>query len=349
MEQTLGKRPPKASDERAGGSVRAGHGSRQGTPRRIQLQHLGAPITLGLLVALFTALSPKFLSVPNAEAMLESAAIPIVLVVGMTFLIVQGSIDLSIEGVMAASSMAASLLVGNSITPHDWGIWGILAGVAFGMTFGLANGLIYAFVRLPSLIVTLATWFISLGTATLLFPGRQPQILDHTLTSLALDKRFGVSALVLLAIAVAVAGRAVQGHTQFGRLCYAIGADEQMTRHSGLPVTLHKVAAFTLMGLLSGLGGVMISAQLGVGNPTAGQGFLFPTISGAVIGGTLLSGGRGGVLSSVVGVLILEVLRNGMVQVGIDPYLQHVVEGAIIIAALVLGNWSLRTRMRVVK
>ncbi len=319
------------------------------TTRRSQLKQLGPTLTLGLLVGLFATLSSTFFSIANAEAIAESAAIPVVLVVGMTFVIVQGSIDLSIEGVMAASSMAVSLLVANSITPHAFGTWGILAGVLVGAAFGVANGLLYSIVRLPSLIVTLATWFIGLGVATLLFPGRQPQILDQTLTLLALDKRFGVSALVFIAIAVASIGWVIQSYTQFGRLCYAIGVDEKTTRQSGLPVSLHKVAAFALMGLLAGVGGVMISAQLEVGSPSAGQGFLFPIISGAVIGGTLLSGGRGGVLQSVIGMLILEVLRNGMVQVGIDPYLQHVVEGTIIVGALVLGNWRLRTRMRVVK
>lgn len=209
--------------------------------------------------------------------------------------------------------------------------------------------MIYAFMRLPSLIVTLATWFIGLGVATLLFPGRQPQIIDTRLTALALDKTLGVSALVFIALTVFTVAYLAQRYTHFGRLCYAIGRDERTTRQSGQRVRLHKIAAFALMGTLAGLGGVMISAQLSVGNPMAGQGFLFPAVSAAVIGGTLLSGGVGGVMHSIVGVFILEVLRNGMVQLGVDPYLRHVVEGATIIGALLAGNWSLRRRLRVVK
>ncbi|MBY4592605.1 ABC transporter permease [Rhizobium sp. 8Z] len=320
-----------------------------GHSMKIQLKEFGPAFTLLVLCVVFSIASPQFFSIANAQAILESSAIPVVLAVGITFIIIQGSIDLSIEGVMAASSMVVALLIANSITGQDYGWLAILAGPAAGIMFGLANGLLYTYLRLPSLIVTLATWFIGLGVATLLFPGRQPEILDTRLTMLAIDKQFGVSYLVIIALLVSCLGIFLQNFAQFGRMSFAIGIDEKTTRLSGNSVRLHKVLAFSFMGLLAGMGGAMISAQLAVGNPSAGQGFLFPTISAAVIGGTLLSGGKGGVLHSIIGVLILEVLRNGMVQIGVDPYLRHVVEGIIIIAALVVGNWQLRARTRVVK
>ena len=155
--------------------------------------------------------------------------------------------------------------------------------------------------------------------------------------------------MVYIAAAAVAIGFVLQNYSQFGRLCYAIGADEKTTRQSGVAVDFHKVLGFAVAGLASGLGGTMISAQLAVGNPAAGQGFLFPAISAAVVGGTLLSGGRGGILQSVSGVFILEVLQNGMIQLGIDPYIRHVVEGIIIVGALAAGNWQLRAKLRVVK
>ncbi len=309
----------------------------------------GPVLVLLALTVVFSIASPAFHTADNLKAILESSAVPVVLAVGLTFVLVQGSIDLSIEGAMAASSMVVSLLIANSITPHQLGWIAVAAGLGCGAAIGLANGLLYTVLRIPSLIVTLATWFIGLGLATLLFPGRQPEILDTRLTMLALDKRLSVSLLVYIALVFTALGFWLQNYTQFGRLCYAIGVDEKTTRQSGLPVRFHKVLAFTLAGLASGAAGVMISAQLGVGNPNAGDGFLFPAISAAVIGGTLLSGGRGGVLQSALGVLILEVLRNGMIQLGVDPYLRHVIEGATIVGALVVGNWRLRSRLRVVK
>jgi ribose transport system permease protein len=320
-------------------------------PRKpvISLRDLGPSVALIVLIAFFAAMSGQFLTVANAQAILTSSSVPVVLVVGMTFILLQGSIDLSVEGVMAAASMTTSLLIANTITGYDLGWLAILAGILLGLGFGLANGLEYTLMRMPSLIVTLATWFIGNGVATLLFPGRQPEILDRRLSELTMDNGSGLSALVYIAGLVAVTGYLLQSFTQFGRLCFAIGADEKITRQAGLPVRFHKLAAYALMGALSGAAGVMISAQLGIGNPQAGQGYLFPTISAAVVGGTLLSGGRGGVLHSLVGVLILQVLQNGMVQLGVDPYLRHIVEGATIVAALVVGNWRLRSRLRVVK
>ncbi|RUW36806.1 ABC transporter permease [Mesorhizobium sp.] len=335
------KASPHAS---AGGQV-----GRASPSRRLPLRELGPAATLAALILFFSLASQQFLSIANLKVVLESSAIPVVLVVGLTFILIQGSIDLSIEGVMAASSMLVSLLIANSVTGSDMGWWAILAGACLGSAFGLVNGLVYALLRLPSLIVTLATWFVGLGVATLLFPGRQPQILDERLTRLALDKSLGVSALVFLALVVAVLGWLMQTYTQFGRISYAIGRDEKTTKQSGQRVRLHKILAFALMGLISGVGGIMISAQLAVGNPAAGEGFLFPAVSAAVIGGTLLSGGTGGVLQSIIGVFILEVLRNGMIQLGVDPYLRHVAEGLTIIGALVVGNWSLRARLRIVK
>ncbi|WP_419694200.1 ABC transporter permease [Mesorhizobium muleiense] len=335
-------------------SPHKGAGRLAGQPKvasrlRFPLREVGPVATLAVLVLVFSLASAQFLSTGNLKVVLESSAIPVVLVVGLSFILIQGSIDLSIEGVMAASSMLVSLLIANSVTGFDLGWWAILAGACLGSAFGLLNGLVYTFLRLPSLIVTLATWFVGLGIATLLFPGRQPQILDERLTRLALDKSLGVSTLVFLALAVAVFGWFLQTYTQFGRMSHAIGRDEKATRQSGQHVRFHKVLAFVLMGLMSGVGGVMISAQLAVGNPAAGEGFLFPAVSAAVIGGTLLSGGTGGVLHSIIGVFILEVLRNGMIQLGVDPYLRHVAEGLTIVVALVVGNWSLRGRLRIVK
>lgn len=309
----------------------------------------GAAVALVALIALFSVLRPAFLSASNLASILDACAIPTVLVVGMTFIIVQGSIDLSVEGVMASVSMVTALLVANSTQSTNLGVGGVLVGLLVGTAFGIVNGFFFAYARVPSLIVTLATWLIGNGVAILLFPGQQPRILDTRLTSMAVDLPIGVSPLVIIAIALATCGTLVSRYTQFGRMSFAIGGDERLLQQAGQPVRRYKLLAFAMMGLLSAIGGIMISAQLSVGNPYAGQGYLFPTISAAVIGGTILSGGRGGVVESILGVLVLQVLQDGMVQLGIDPYLRHVVEGVTIVGSLVAGNWAARSRLRVVK
>lgn len=309
----------------------------------------GPAAALAVLAAAFSVASPHFASLANLQAILEASAVPLILAVGMTFVILQGSIDLSVEGVTAMTGIGLSLLVANSSTMLALGWWGVAAALAGGLAFGLVNGVLHHALRMPSLIVTLATWFVGLGIAALLFPARQPQILDASLLALSTTKVAGLSPIVYGAAAVVVLGVVAQRMTRFGRLSYAIGEDESLVRLAGLPIGRVKIAAYAISGLAAALAGVFLTSQIGVGNPTAGQNFLFPAISAAVIGGTLLSGARGGVLHSAVGVLILQVLENGMVLVGASPLIQQIIEGAAIMLAVAIGGYPLIRKLRVVK
>lgn len=316
---------------------------------RVPAQSLGPLVILLVLVAMFSFAIPHFLRPGNVAAILESASVAVVLAVAATFVVLMGSIDLSIEGVMATASIVLSLLVANSYTHLTLGWAGILASLLIGAGFGLVNGLLVVRCRIQSLIVTLGTWFVGLGLAATLYPARQPTISDRTIVFLGLDRSLGVSPLVPLAVVVLGIALVVERQTKFGRVVMGIGADERIMMLSGIPVARYKIGAFVLAGFLVGVAAVMVTAQLGVGNATAGQGTLFSTVTAVVVGGTLLSGGRGGVLQSTTGVMILEVLRNGMVLLGISPYSQRMIEGLGIVAAVAIGNWHLRRRLRVVK
>ncbi|WP_165848574.1 ABC transporter permease [Mesorhizobium delmotii] len=313
------------------------------------MKSAGPMLSLLAMVAVFTSLTPNFLSGGNLQAILESAAVPAVVAIGMTFVLVQGSIDLSSEGVASLANILLSILIANSVTAHDLGAGAILVALAAGLAVGVLNGTLYAYLRMPSLIVTLAMWLITLGLAALLFPSRQPQLLDGGFVGLALHKHFGLSALVYLAVAFALFAFIVERRTKLGRIGFAIGADEALVRLAGVNVNLYKVSAFAICGSLTGLAGILTAAQIGVGNPLAGEGLLFPGIAACVIGGTLLSGGRGGVLHSLVGVLVLVTLRNGLVQTGTNPLLQKAIEGVVIVVAVAASTWHLRRKTRVVK
>ena len=317
--------------------------------RTRRLQTWGPLAVLVILCAIFGVVTPDFATFANFGALLDASAIPLILVTGLTFVVLQGSIDLSIEGVMATASMVVALLIANSENTRDLG-WGAVAlALTASLALGAANGVLHVVLRLPTLMVTLGTWFIGLGIATALYPERQPQILHPGLQTLALGHLGGVSPIDWIALVVLGLGIVVQRQTTFGRASYAIGGNEAIARLSGLKVDRFKVAAFVLSAGLAGLAGVLASARLGVGSVAAGADTLFPAVSAIVIGGTSLSGGRGGVLQSAVGVLILQVLRSGLVLTGTNPYLQHVVEGGVIVAAVAASNWRLRRRLRVVK
>ena len=316
---------------------------------RIHVQALGPLAILLALIVIFSIASHQFLRIANFEAILESASIAIVLSTAVTFVVLMGSIDLSIEGVMATASITLSLLVANSYTSLSLGWLGIAICLLIGAAFGLVNGLLVVRFKIQSLIVTLGTWFIGLGLAATLYPARQPVISDPTIVFFGLNRSLGISPLVLLAVAVLVIAVVIEQQTKFGRIVLGIGSDERLMILSGIPVSRYKLGAFVLAGALVGVAAVMVTAQLGVGNATAGQGYLFSTITAVVVGGTLLSGGRGGVLQSATGVMILEVLRNGMVLLGINPFSQRMIEGLGIVVAVVIGNWHLRRRLRVIK
>lgn len=309
----------------------------------------GPLIALILLCFSFGIADTTFATIDNLQTIVSRASIPTIVAVGMTFIIIQGSIDLSIEGVMAASSLTFAMAVLNSRTSLDLGFFGVVLGIAVGTLCGLVNGFVVTFFRVPSFMVTLGIWSVSMGIAMLLSGGQPPLIHDPMLRSFGLGQMLGIPNLAIVAIICLVLGYILQTYTRFGRYSFVIGGGEDLARLSRIPVDRYKTMAFILSGALAGLAGVMESARIGLGHVDIGLGQMFAAITAVVIGGTPLSGGRGGVLQSAVGVLILVVLANGMIFVGISPYIQKSVQGAIILCAMLIASWHLRSRLRVVK
>ncbi|WP_154676227.1 ABC transporter permease [Amycolatopsis benzoatilytica] len=325
-------------------------GSRRTSAARQRLLFTAGPaLALLVLCVVFAALTPSFATLGNASAILEQAAIPLVLSMGATLVVLLGGIDLSIEGVMAASGLTFVLLAHNSVNHNDFGVLALIAALAVGAGFGLLNGVLHVQARVPSFMVTLGTWFIGLGAATVLFGTVPPQLLDGTFRGWAGSRLLGLPIVVLIALFVVAAVAVLCRVTVLGRYAYAIGGDEQIARLAGIHVGRYKIAIFTLAGLLSGFGGVLATIRLGVGDVSVGSGDLFLTLSGVVLGGTLLSGGRGGPLHTVVGVLLLTVLGNGLLLSGASPYLQQAAQGVVLVAAVIAAAWPARDRLRVIK
>ena len=321
----------------------------QHRPGVLRLAHVrlwGPGLALIVLCVGFGLAEPRFASVENLWAIADRSAIPLILAVGMTFVVLQGSIDLSIEGGMATCSLTLAMLVLNSRSGLDLGLLGVVLALLPGVAIGLLNGIVVTRLGVPSFMATLGTWSAALGAAMLLSGGQPPLIHDQALRAFGLGRTGAVPNLVLVAILVLALGYVLQNYTRFGRYSMAIGGGEALARLSGLAVDRYKVAAFAFSGFLAGLGGVLGSMQIGLGHVDIGFGQMLATITAVVIGGTLLSGGRGGVLQSAVGTLILAVLANGMIFVGITPDIQKAVQGAIILAASLLATWHLRSRLR---
>lgn len=303
-----------------------------------------ALVVLSLLVGM---LNTRFLEFNNVVRIANSAAIPLVLALGETFVIILGSIDLSVEGVLAVGSVVISLLVRNDNNANALGWAGVALAIVICAAIGCLNGLIHVQLRIPSFMATLGIWFVGVGMATLALGGSTVRVLDTSIRSLALTRLLEFPLAVWVAIGALGVAWVFERFTRIGRYVYAIGGGEDLAVLSGIPVKRVKVVIFTLAGALYGLGGLLAAAQLGMGNALIGNGRLFFTITAVVVGGSALTGGEGGVLNTFIGVLIIAVLANGMVLLGISPYVQQAVQGLLIIVAVALSID--RARLKIVK
>ena len=333
----------------AGGAVAPARSGAGATPsaRRFRFAPWAPVLVLVALCAVATAINPNFLTFGNLVRVAQAAMIPLVLGLGATFVILMGSIDLSVEGVLTLGAVVLSLLVRNGANGNDLGVFAVLIVLAVGAGMGALNGLVHVRLRIPSFMATLGMWFVGVGLGNAILGGLAVRITDPVIRGLALDRILGFPWGVWLALAALLVAYVIQDHTRLGRYFYALGGGEELAALSGIPARRVRVLAFTLAGTFYALGGVLAAAQLGLGNAQIGTGRLFTTITAVVVGGTSLSGGQGSVLQTLVGVLIVSVLSNGMVLMGISPSVQQAVQGLLIIGAVALSID--RARARIVK
>ena len=297
-----------------------------------------APVAvLVLLCAVIAIMNPRFVDPWNLVRLLNSAAVLVVLTMGATFIILLGSIDLSLEGVLAVCAVLVSVMVANNLTTLDLGFLAVGAAIALGAALGGLNGVAHVKLGIPSFMATLGIGFACVGVATAFLQGDTVRISDRVFRGMALDRFLGIPAGVWISGGAVLIALFLQERTRIGRWLYALGGDEATARQAGVPIERTRITAFAIAGGFYGLAGAMSAAQLGQGHALIGQGRLFTTITAVVVGGTALSGGVGSVLNSVVGVLIVIVLSNGMILMGVSPFVQMGVQGVLIIVAVALA------------
>lgn len=290
-----------------------------------------------VLAIIFTFLNPRFGSLENFRNILFQLAVPLIVIVGATFVIQLGSIDLSVQGIMGGAGMAWILMSANTRLEFDYGIWAWVAAIGIGLALGLLAGALHSIIKVPSFVVTLGTWYIGLGIGIILYGDEVlPSLKSELLLAWPTKLTFGLPNAFWLAAIIFGLGLLISRYTHFGRGVLAVGNGEIIARNTGMPVNTIKMVAFTLAGGLSAVAGILATMQIGSGSPDLGSGQLFTVIPAAVIGGTALSGGEGGILRSAVGVLLLIILNNGLVLSGVDPAWQSGVFGAILIAAIII-------------
>lgn len=289
------------------------------------------PLALLLVLCLaFGTLSDRFLTVNNGLIILQQSAVLLVAALAMTFVIISGSIDLSVGSMVALSALTAAALAGSM------GIWAILPAIAVGLLCGAVNGALFAYGKIPSFIVTLGTLVIFRGIVLLYTRGAPVSITDRDFLGLYTGRTAGIPNTVLLALAATVLAAVILNHTVFGREVRAIGGGERVALLSGINVNRVKFGIFLLCGGLCGLAGLLQSARTMAATAQLAQGLELDVIAAVVVGGTPLTGGVGRIRGTVLGVLIIAILSNGMNMTGVDPYLQNIVKGLVLIAAVFL-------------
>jgi len=314
------------------------------TRRGLFLQCLAS--SAGLLAALlaeivvFSLLQPRFLSTATFTAVLNQIPALTVVAVGMTIVLISGGIDLSVGSLLALTGSFVGILM----VDHHWEMaTSVMVAVLVSTACGMINGAVIVSLKLPSFIVTLGTLQIVRGVCYLITNSRTKYIGAAIEPIAAKIDWLGTSPAFLFALAAVAAGQFVLSRTIFGRYCVAIGNNEAAVRMSGIDPRWTRMAAFSICGFLAGVAGVIETSRLGSSDPNGGGRMELDAIAAAVIGGTSLAGGRGAVISTFFGVLIIAVLKTGLIQIGAGDGTKLVITGLVTVLAVAAD--SFRTRI----
>ncbi|WP_284305962.1 ABC transporter permease [Mobilicoccus caccae] len=297
----------------------------------------GALVGLALVCLVMFIATPAFLTVPNLLNVGVQAAVVAVLAFGMTFVIITAGIDLSVGSVAALSAICAGWVVATAGLP---GPVALLAAPLAGLVAGLVSGVAVAYGKLPAFIATLAMLSIARGLALVVSGGR-PIDMPDAVAALGGDL-FGVPVPILVLLVAWAVTAFVLNRTVFGRSLYAIGGNEEAARLAGLPVKRTLTAVYALSGLFAGIAGTVLAGRLASAQPQAAAGYELDAIAAVVIGGASLAGGYGKATGTLIGALILAVIRNGLNLLNVTAFWQQVVIGLVIAAAV--GVDVLRSR-----
>lgn len=285
-----------------------------------------------LLCLIMWILSPRFLTLPNLINITQQTSINAIIAVGMTFVIISAGIDLSVGSIVAFSGivLASAIEAGVPIPAA------ILIGVLIGLLCGVINGLLITFGKLPPFIATLGMMSVARGLALIYSGGRPISGFPESFRFLATAEVFHIPFSVIIMIIVAVIAHLLLTRTKFGRYTYAIGGNEEASILSGINVKFYKTFIYGFCGLLSGVAALLLTARLNSAQPTAGTMYELDAIAATVIGGTSLMGGEGTITGTLIGALIMGVLRNGLIILGVSSFVQQAVIGAVIILAVLI-------------
>ncbi len=310
------------------------------------LRTWGTTLFLLLLIAVFAAWNPRFLSLRNGINILTEVSIYGVIAVGMTFVILTAGVDLAVGSLLAFAAIAAAWVVQHlgGVVP-EW-LAALVTASAIGLVAGFVQGKCVTFLKVPAFIVTLGGMTIWRGATLILNDGGPISGFDDGYRWWGTGDILGVPVPVLIFVLVALIGHITLRYTRYGRQVYAVGGNAEAARLAGIDVKAIIVSVYVLVGLLAGLSGFLLSARLGSAEAVAGINYELRVIASVVIGGASLSGGSGSMRGTLIGALLIGVLSNGLVIMHVSSYFQQVVIGLIIVAAVAFDVYAKSHRGR---
>ncbi|MDO4474547.1 MAG: ABC transporter permease [Eubacteriales bacterium] len=298
---------------------------------------------LVVLIVVLSIASPFFLSWRNCRNILNQSAIYMVLSVGMTFVICMGEIDLSVGSVIGFSGMVMGMLCVAGVPS----IIAALAGLAVSSIIGMINGILVAYGKISSFIVTLASMSVLRGFILVWTNAKPIYGFSDIFTFLGSGKIGPVNVPIILSLTIAVIGAVILHKTLLGNYCLFCGSSALALNRSGVNVKKVKIAVYALCGLCAGIAGMIVTARLNSAEPLAGQGYEMDAIAAAVLGGTSMQGGKGNVAGTVIACLILNILKNGMILLSVSSHYQEVLTGVILVIAVLISESNRRKRSEI--
>ncbi len=296
----------------------------------------GIVASLLVLMIVFTALTNKFLSVSNFLNILQQAAINLCVAVGMTFVIITGGIDLSVGSVMALSGMIMAMMMDNGMPPLLVVVIGLIAGALFG---GF-NGVMVAKLQLQPFLVTLGTMSAYRGITLIISNGLPVRGFSTDYVTFMNSLNGVIPLPIIISLILAICAFIVLRFFRFGQYLFAVGGNEEATRLSGINTAKMKILTYAFSGFCSTLAAVVFLGRLGAADPQAGNGYEMNAIAAAAIGGASLAGGKGSIVGTIIGCLILQTLNNGLTLCNVQSFYQTFAIGVIVLIATIIDRYS---------
>lgn len=300
--------------------------------RIMNINGMGSVLPLLIIIVLLSIFTDSFLSATNILQVLRQSAVYAAMATGMTFVIITGGIDLSVGSILAFSCSLSAFAINNTGSA----ILAILISLLSGAAVGLFNGIIVAFVKIPAFIMTLGSMYIFRGSVMYITGSKSVSIKNAVYKFIGQESLLGIPTPIVVFIFVGIIAIIILRYTSFGRYIYAIGSNIETARLSGVRVERTIVLTYVISGIMVGLAAVIYLGRLGTAQPTAGVGYEMEAIAAVIIGGTSIAGGSGGIFGTMIGAVMVSVIRNGLVLIGVQSYGTQIVIGIVLVCVVSL-------------